>query len=690
MSSQNAIRLLIVEDTPNDGEVYSAALKGKGQAVRAHYLTKEHNVEDVIDKHEPDIIIIRYNNKVLSFRDLKNTLKSKKKSPPLIVTARDGELNVVKALEAGARDMVINTNLDHLTQVVMREVRTAKVMKRVDFLEVAYRDAEERCQVLMESSRDAVCYIHEGMFVHANQSYLEMFGYTSFDDLEGMPILDMVAQKSQEDFKQFIRGLSNMVGEHQFLNTRVKNTLNEEFNVKMESSEASIDGEACVQIIIRRQTDSKALEEQINKLSLLDPMTSLLNRSAFLSQMTGKLDEIEDGQHYALYNLVIDGFSKMQETLGLVGGDQVLKKVAECIQEHLNDEIACRYEGSRYYVLVKHQDPDQTQARAQQLIQQISNSTFDINEQSIGLSISIGISFADDESLDVNELVSRANQALKESIKQGGKKAVAYIPKEGEMTQKQKDASWVRKVDNALNNDGFNLLFQPIIQLDSADTERYEVTIEMVDGEQRISPNLFLPAAERMRKSQDIDRWVVEQSLTQLTERVKTHPNTVFFVKLSASSLADSELFRRISDAIKSMGIPNGSLVFEVKEEAVLSHLKHAQAFSTLLKTIHCGFAIDDFGKGPDPFKLVEHIPAQFLKFHKDFALELASNPENQSLLKQITDKATELNKSTIVQFVEDASTLSILWTIGATLIQGNFFQDQSQSMDYDFSSGLG
>ena len=168
----------------------------------------------------------------------------------------------------------------------------------------------------------------------------------------------------------------------------------------------------------------------------------------------------------------------------------------------------------------------------------------------------------------------------------------------------------------------------------------------------------------------------------------QTHPNTVFFIKLTGGSLEDMELFRWISEKLKSLELPKWSLIFLVKEEAVVSHLKQAQAFATLLKTVHCGFAIDDFGKGPDPFKLL--VPAQYLKFHKDFANDLASNSQNQDTLREITEKAKALKKNTIIQHVEDAATLSVLWTIGANFTQGNFFQGASEKIDYDFSSGIG
>ena len=82
-------------------------------------------------------------------------------------------------------------------------------------------------------------------------------------------------------------------------------------------------------------------------------------------------------------------------------------------------------------------------------------------------------------------------------------------------------------------------------------------------------------------------------------------------------------------------------------------------------------------------------MPAQYLKFHQDFTENLFSNTQNQETLREITEKAKELKKYTIVQHVEDAATLSVLWTIGANHTQGNFFQGPSEKLDYDFSSGI-
>jgi EAL domain-containing protein (putative c-di-GMP-specific phosphodiesterase class I) len=353
--------------------------------------------------------------------------------------------------------------------------------------------------------------------------------------------------------------------------------------------------------------------------------------------------------------------------------------------------VAGRYEGSKYLILLNTGDEKQIKKKSDRLLKAIEEHICEVSGKSVHVQCHIGASIIDDSSLEVNEVMSRADRALTECEDDDQKRLNIYRPKEGEMTQKQLDAAWIKRLKAALEEKCFHLLFQPIVQLDGGEMERYEVFMEMRDEEgDRVSTGEFMPAAERTKMSKVLDRWVISQALQRLKERKSTHPKTVFFIKLSGGSLEDLELFRWISEKVKGIDLPKWSLIFEVKEEAVVSHLKQAQAFATLLKTIHCGFAIDDLGKGPDPFKLVELVPAQYLKFDKDFTADLSSNKQNQETLKEITEKARKLKKHAIVQHVEDAATLSVLWTIGANFTQGNFFQGPSSKIDYDFSSGIG
>ena len=694
MAVETVLRLLVIEESANDANAYITALRGGGFSVRSHILSESENPDDVLTSHEPDIILLSHSNSILSLSLLLKKLKASEMSAGVIVmVGKPDQLAVADAVTAGARDLVLKRDLKHLKAVTKRELEFINLLRQQQVIRSLYEESEERCQILMDNSRDAIAYVHQGMHVYANQAYLEMFGIQQFDDIEGLPIMDLITPARQEKFKQFLRDLEIRKGEKKpELETELKSMSGETFTGRMEFSLASIEGEPCTQIIIRQEADTSHLEEQINQLSRQDPLTGLLNRQAFLEEFANAMISVEKkGKQYTLFQIAIDDFKAIQNTVGLVGSDQIIAEVANVISKNLDStDLSGRYEGSRYLLLLATASDSIIAKKAATILKAIGDHICDVAGKSIHVKALIGASIIDDSSLEVNEVMLRADKALVQAKHSDGKRFSVYQPKEGEMSQKQLDAAWIKRLKSALDDKRFHLLFQPIVQLDGGEMERYEVFMDMRDEkDQRVPTNEFMPAAERTKMSKVLDRWVIGQALQHLTAQKKTHPNTVFFIKLTGGSLEDMELFRWISEKIKSLDLPKWSLIFEVKEEAVVSHLKQAQAFATLLKTIHCGFAIDDFGKGPDPFKLVELVPAQYLKFHKDFAGDLSGNTTNQETLREITEKAKALKKNTIIQHVEDAATLSVLWTIGANFTQGNFFQGASEKIDYDFSSGI-
>lgn len=694
MAVETALRLLIIEESANHANAYLKALRSGGFALRSHSLLSDEEPEEILKAHQPDIVLISHSSPLLTLPSLKPLLDGAGNDAATILMCEEaGDISTAAAIEAGARDRVLKSDLDHLKTVVKRELEYVTVKQKHRALEKMYTESESRCQILMNNSRDAISYVHQGMHVYANHAYLEMFGFNGFDDIEGLPIMDLISGEKQEEFKQFLRNMDTQNLKRAELETELKDINNETFPGYMEFSEASIDGEPCTQILIRQSVDTSELEEQINMLSRLDPLTGLLNRLAFVEEFEKALINVsKKNKHYALMHIGIDDFKSIQDKVGLVGSDQVIAEIAGVVKDQLGGEdLAGRYEGSKYLVLIPSANEKELEAKGNKIITAVGSHICEVGGKSINTECRVGISLIDDSSLDVNEVMSRSDKALTEASQEGAQRLHIYQPKEGEMTQKQIDAAWIKRLKSALEQNRLQLRYQPIVQLDGGELERYEVFMEMrnEDGS-RVPPNEFLPAAERTKMSKVLDRWVISHAFAQLVKHSAKHPNTVFFIKLTGGSLADTELFRWIGEKLKNQKIQQNRVVFEVKEEAVVSHLKQAQAFATLLKTIQCGFAIDDFGTGPDPFKLVELVPAEYLKFHKDFTQELAQNSQNQKTLKEITEKAKALKKYTIVQHVEDAATLSALWTIGADFTQGNFFQGPSNKMDYDFSLGMG
>ena len=124
-----------------------------------------------------------------------------------------------------------------------------------------------------------------------------------------------------------------------------------------------------------------------------------------------------------------------------------------------------------------------------------------------------------------------------------------------------------------------------------------------------------------------------------------------------------------------------------VNEAQVLSQLKAAKNLSKALKQVTCQFAIDEFGAGLNPFQLVKHIDADYVRVNHIVMDGLSQNSENQDNIRELTNRASEMKLKTITPGVTDASVLSVLWTLNVDFIQGDFLQAPQQELNYDFSS---
>jgi EAL domain-containing protein (putative c-di-GMP-specific phosphodiesterase class I) len=149
----------------------------------------------------------------------------------------------------------------------------------------------------------------------------------------------------------------------------------------------------------------------------------------------------------------------------------------------------------------------------------------------------------------------------------------------------------------------------------------------------------------------------------------------------------DSGLSLWVSENIEKAGINGQRLVFMVNEAQVLSQLKAAKNLSKALKQFQCQFAIDEFGAGLNPFQLVKHIGAEYVRISHTFMDGLGQNNEHQESIRELTNRASEMQLKTIAPGVTDASVLSVLWSLNVNFIQGNFLQAPQTALNYDFTS---
>jgi len=195
MAQQDAvIRLLLVEDQLEDAEQLISVLRNGGMAIRPQRPESAEELQSLLSGQSIDMVLASLDAKYIPFANVAKQAEGTGKDIPVLACANAlDEKTVLGGIAAGARDVALRSKPEHVQFVVRNEFQSLLARRGLRHLEAALRETERRCDALIASSRDPIAYVHEGMHIRANAAYLEMFGYESFDEMEGMSLLDLVA-----------------------------------------------------------------------------------------------------------------------------------------------------------------------------------------------------------------------------------------------------------------------------------------------------------------------------------------------------------------------------------------------------------------------------------------------------------------------------------------------------------------
>ena len=685
-----SLRILAIDDSPNDVETLSSAIKAAGFGVSIVRVNTEDEFQQNLESHNPNLILYRLKNGSPSFPFIVDAVELSGSHIPIIAIA-DGPTPATSAcMSEGAIDRVEFEDTEHLKLVVKRTASNFSQWQDLIAAKAQLIEAQQRCSALMDSSKDAIAFIHEGMHIHANDAYLELFGYNHMDDIEALPMMDLVATDEHKKFKTFLRDYQKNPDGKKDLEIKILLPGDQSLLKKIEFTPASIDGEPCTQVVIRSQGDEDtASTSQADYLNEYDISSGLYNRKFLLDTLNKKLDSSEKSKDSAaLILLGIDGYKDIQASLGVIGADMLFNEIGQLLKKNVAEpDIVARFDTSTFAVISQNVQGQEELIKSIQ--EQVADNFFEIEGKSTACTLSAGATTIDEHAPAVNELIARATKSLDEALESGASIKI-YTPSQGELSQKQIDQQWDDRLRNALKENRLQLVYQPIISLLGDNVERYNVFTQLVDTDGSIVPARdFMPSAERIGFAQGLDRWVLLKSLKMLTGDEVTDQNIVFFIKLTAGTLQKPEEFNWYQQQILSHEIEASKLVFEIKTDTLSNHIKAASEFSKLIHSLGCKLAVDDFGSASDPFQLAKHLQPDFLKIGSDYSKDISSNDENKETVRRLIQQAHDNKQEVIVQHIEDAQQLTTLWGLNTNYVQGNFLQAPTESLQYDFGAAL-
>ena len=244
-----------------------------------------------------------------------------------------------------------------------------------------------------------------------------------------------------------------------------------------------------------------------------------------------------------------------------------------------------------------------------------------------------------------------------------------------------------QQIRDAIANDRFRLVYQPIVPLHAQPAERYEALIRMIgENGEEIPPGSFIPAAENAGLMPEIDRWVIRSSMQTLVKLHGDNKETSLLVKLSGYSVKDQTLLAWINEQLNEFHLPGDILIFEIKETCMLRQPEAVVQLINGLKQLHCRTALGHFGSDPRSLDYLEQLHVDFVKLDGAFVDNLSGDSKSLAMVKAVVQTAHDLGTLTVATFVQDASKMAALWQCNVDYIQGYFLQAPDGDMSYDFS----
>jgi diguanylate cyclase (GGDEF)-like protein/PAS domain S-box-containing protein len=444
------------------------------------------------------------------------------------------------------------------------------------------------------------------------------------------------------------------------------------------------DNTVAVSVAIDDISIRKHTEQQLEHLAIRDVLTGSYNRVYFESELARLVTLSKKGasEHCLLY-LDLDHFKAINDTKGHHQGDVVLKSVAERLQNRLREsDRLCRIGGDEFAVLLMDTILEDGESIAKALCHLIAGERYQLTEQAMNVSCSIGISRIGCDESNPQTYLQQADIALYVAKNHGRNCVHVFSEEDAESGDVKRSMEWLHTVKHAIEKDRLVLHYQPIYDVSSNHIEYYEALVRLKIDDRIVYPGDFIPALERFDDTSLLDQHVIRMAIKHLSEYPQL-PKIA--VNLSARAFSNDNLVPLIEELLTTFDVRPGRVVFELTESASLTNLSATQKMVQKIHDMGCAFSIDDFGTGFSTFAYLKNLPAETVKIDGSFIRELTRSQIDRALVTSIREVATALGKKTVAEFVEDQETLNVLRDIKVDYAQG-YHLGRPQSLEQLFS----
>lgn len=420
-------------------------------------------------------------------------------------------------------------------------------------------------------------------------------------------------------------------------------------------------------------TERKKYEEKIRYLAYHDSLTGLPNRDMFSNEIEC-LIESKKLDKFAIVFIDIDNFKYVNDTMGHIIGDELLKYIAVKLTSYVTaPDLAARLGGDEFGLLIKNFGSEEILMKKLERLQKDLGNTWHSGIREFFISISVGAAIYPDDGRDGGALLKKSDIAMNVAKKEGKNKVLLY--KENIHEDIMWHINMSNKLQKALDNKEFELYYQPQIELSSGRIVSLEALVRWNHPtEGFIPPSDFIPVAEETGQIYGLEQRIFRNALIQKQKwEQKGYRDITLSLNLSSKTLISNMNFRFIESILSEFHVDYTKFVVEITETAAISNVELAIERLNRLKSRGLKIALDDFGTGYSSITYLKQLPIDIIKLDKSYVKSVTDGRRDGSIIKFILSLARDLNLTVVAEGIETSKQLEYLKNINCSLGQGYF-----------------
>lgn len=692
--------ILIVDDLPDNLRLLRDTLSEEGYKVRS--ATTGAMALRAAQSPSTELILLDIKLPDIDGYEVCRQLKSDERTaniPVIFLSALNETLNKVQGLAAGGVDYIskpfqveevlarvethltiqrLQKRLQEQNLRLLKEIEEHQRLKDILFAE------KELAQVTLQSIGDGVITTDaQGNIRYINSVAEKLTGWKA-EQAQGLSLSEVLVIINEVTRKPADNPVSQALLEGKIVGSANNHTIliaRDGTEYAIEDSAAPIrdrQGEVIGAVIVfHDMTQWRHLTRQLSWEASHDALTGLINRRGFEQYLIDAIASTKNSnQQHVLCYLDLDQFKVVNDTVGHIAGDELLRQITELLQKGVRaNDILARLGGDEFGLLLNQCPLAQSFDIAENLKDLVRQFRFMWSGKTFILGVSIGVVAIDQTSRDLMEVLGAADAACYAAKANGRNCVHIYRQDDRELIKQRGERQLIAKISRALETNRFCLYYQKIISITSKPlVEHYEILVRMLgDNDELVSPNEFIPAAERYGLITEIDCWVIETFFSnyQNLSRQEILTKGLYTINLSGASICNHQFMRFLIEQFPRFQIPPQTICFEITETEAIANFDQARYFIGALKEIGCSFALDDFGSGLSSFAYLMNLPVDYLKIDGIFVKNINHNLISQAIVESFNHIAHAMNLETVAEFVEDEMILEKLREIGVDYAQG-------------------